>query len=372
VADAADEQLAWIALSEVRAPAAWWRRPVGMLGSARALFDAPEAELQRIGLDGASVAALRRRTCWKSLDELRRRCEHEDIAIVSYAAEHYPASLREISDPPAILYYRGSAPGALALPVAIVGSRRPTRYGRRVARRIGAELAAAGATVVSGLAYGIDACAHEGALEAGRSAAVLACGLDRPYPRANRGLFDRLVTSAGVMSEHPPETDPLPFRFPARNRIITGISRAVVIVEAAERSGSLVSAKLALDQGRELFAVPGNIDSATSRGTNGLLREGCAPLLDAADVLGSLGLMARARETPGETAGVRLEDPDARVVLAALEDEPTRVDELADTCGLDGARILELLTTLELAGLAERSPGGLYLRSQRAGFAREP
>jgi DNA processing protein len=366
-----DEQLAWIALAQTRLSAEWWRQAVKSTGSALALVQRSDAELAVLGLNGRGIAALRGQSQPEALGRLRDHCLQLDIAIAHFSGDAYPALLCEIPDPPPVLYYRGPKPSDARAAVAIVGSRRPTRYGRRVAHRMAREVASAGVTVVSGLAYGIDTCAHEGALESGSSAAVLACGLDRPYPRTNRRLFDALAASGGVTSEYPPGTEAYPFHFPARNRIVTGMARAVIIVEGAHRSGSLISARLALEQGRELFAVPGNIDSPTSRGTNALLRDGCPPLLEAADVLQALGI-AHVGATTASPSVALPKDPDACAVLAVLGSEPVHVDDVVDACRLDGARVLELLTTLELAGLAERMPGGLFVSLQRADFSRQP
>jgi DNA processing protein len=357
-----DEQLAWIALARTSLAAAWWRDAVAAVGSARALFECDDTKLRELGLTAAGTAALRTHANWDVHERGRARCVHFGIQIAEFSSDAYPLLLRQIADPPPVLYFCGRPPAAADPAVAIVGSRGATRYGRRTAERIAAELAAAGATVVSGLAYGIDKCAHEGALKTGRSAAVLACGLDKPYPRAHLRLFEALRSSAGVLSEHPPQTSPRKFLFPARNRIVTGMARAVIIVEAAERSGSLISARLAGEQGREVFAVPGNIDSPVSQGTNRLLRDGATPFVETADVLQALEL--RASVAAPRAPSVRLDDPDAQRVFDALDQEPMHLDHLADACGLDGTRILELLTTLELAGLAERSAGGLFARAQ--------
>jgi len=342
--------------------AGWWRHAVVRLGSARALFAADDAELAALGLTADGVRLLRDEGAWTALEKRRHASERARLEIAVFTSDAYPALLREIADPPPVLYFRGRAPAGLRPAVAVVGSRRPTRYGRHTAHGLSRALAAGGVAVVSGMAYGIDACAHAGALDAGVSAAVLACGLDRPHPRGNRHLFEALVRQGTVISEHPPGTDARPYLFPARNRIVTGMSSAVVVVEAARRSGSLVSARLALDQGREVFAVPGNIDSLTSLGTNALLRDGCAPLLDVADVFAMLGI---ASGDGARVARAGVEDADAAAVLAVLEAQPSHVDRIVEGCRLDGARVLELLTALELAGLVERSAGGFALRRAR-------
>jgi DNA processing protein len=357
VTAAVDEELACMRLAELPvAASAWWRRVLRETGSAAPLFAMSEADLAGLGFAPKGIAALREESRWSALEKLRVRCRRLAIEIVPFTAGAYPALLREIPDPPPVLYSRGCAPAALEPAVAVVGSRTPTRYGRRVAHLLASRLAGAGVVVVSGMAYGIDSAAHRGALGAGRSAAVLAGGLDRPYPRANRELFEALAASGCVVSEQPPGTDARPYLFPARNRIVTGMSRAVVVVEAAERSGSLVSARLGVEQGREVFAVPGEIDSPTSAGTNALLRDGCAPCLGVADVLDALGIATPS--DPGGPAPPAVQDPDAARVLAQLDARPTALDRLVESCGLDGARVSELLTALELAGLAERSAGG--------------
>lgn len=346
---------------------AWWRDAVRLFGCARALFSAGDAELTNLGLTLEGICLLRDSRPWAALEKRRADCRRAQIEIGAFTSEAYPELLREIPDPPPILYYRGRVPADLRPAVGVVGSRRPTRYGRHTAHAVSRALAAAGVAVISGMAYGIDACAHAGALDAGLSAAVLACGLDRPYPRGNHHLFEMLVRQGTVLSEQPPGTDARAYLFPARNRIVTGLSSAVVVVEAAKRSGSLVSARLALEQGREVFAVPGNIDSPTSVGTNALLRDGCAPFIDVADVLHALGLESVCDER-GEAVRPHVDDPDAAAVLAVLEARPSHVDRVVESCRLDGARVLELLTALELAGLVERTAGGFALsRGRRDG-----
>jgi DNA processing protein len=366
VSSSPDEQLAWIALARTALGAAWWRSAVAAAGSARALFACDDAKLTELTLTPPGIAALRAQATWDLHERERAQCAGLGIHVAEFPSAAYPSLLREIPDPPPVLYFCGPPPAAADPAVAIVGSRRATRYGRRTAERVAAELAATGVTVVSGLAYGIDACAHEGALATGKSAGVLACGLDKPYPRAHVRLFESLRASAGVLSEYPLGTPAYPSQFPARNRIVTGMTRAVIIVEAAERSGSLISARLAGEQGREVFAVPGNVDSPVSQGTNRLLRDGCAPFVETADVLQALRLPPIGAAPCA--APERLDDPDAQRVLEALDHEPMHLDHLIATCGLDGTKILELLTTLELAGLAERSAGGLFARAQRRIF----
>ena len=260
----------------------------------------------------------------------------------------YPVLLARIPDPPPSLWVRGDAdPGVLAdTAVAIVGARACSGYGRTVARMLASGTAAAGAVVVSGLARGIDGEAHRGALAApGRTVAVLGCGVDRDYPAAHAELAHAIVAGGGlVVSEYAPGVEPAPWRFPARNRIIAGLAAATVVVEARERSGALITADFALEDGREVLAVPGEVTCALSAGTNALLRQGATPATSVADVLEALGLEARpvAAEEP--------DDPVAVAVLAALAAGSTTADGLVRATGLSAADVATALTLLELAG----------------------
>lgn len=339
-----------------------------VLGSARAVFDASSAELAGLGMNEAGVRAVLRFDAWDGLRARRERCTELGISIAAFDSAGYPAHLRQIADPPLILYYRGAAPGSFGPVVAVVGSRRATRYGLRVAEALGERLARRGVVVTSGLARGIDAAAHTGAVRGGVSIAVLAGGLDRVYPARNRRLCEGLAVAGSVVSESAPGTPPRPYLFPVRNRIITGMSAATVIVEAAERSGSLVSARLAAEQGREVFAVPGNIDSPSSAGANALIRDGAVPLLALDQVLAACGIDEAPSAQDGASGVKSLSDKDleggsSAAVVAALDPSGSHVDDVAETVGLDGARIMELLTALELGGFVERLPGGRFAPS---------
>jgi DNA processing protein len=263
--------------------------------------------------------------------------------------------LRAIHDPPRYLYLRGNGEvELLAQPaVAIVGARACSPYGAQVARMLGRELAAAGLVVVSGMARGVDAEAHRGALDAGgHTVAVLGCGIDRDYPAAHAELARRICESGLVVSEYEAGVEPAPWRFPARNRIIAGLTAATVIVEARERSGALITADFALEDGREVFAVPGEITSALAAGTNRLLQQGATPLTCAADVLELFGLAAsqRAPVKLGETA---------KRMLESLRDGAASADELGRVTRLTPAATAVALAELELAGLAAEA-GGHY------------
>jgi DNA processing protein len=275
------------------------------------------------------------------------------LRFVARSEPAFPPLLRAIHDPPVGLFLRGSAaPQLLSRPaVAIVGARASSPYGSQVARMLGRELAAAGLVVVSGLARGVDGEAHRGALEAGAATVgVLGCGSDRDYPAAHRELARRIGESGLVVSEYAPGVEPAPWRFPARNRIIAGLCAATVVVEAREASGALITADLALEEGREVFACPGEITSALSAGSNALLRLGATPLTSARDVLESFGI----EETAADQ--VELEGP-AQSVLNRLRDAAESADELARATELDAAELAVALSELELAGLAVQADG---------------
>ncbi len=251
--------------------------------------------------------------------------------------------------------------GLLARPcIAVVGARAATAYGLRVARELARELAGQGFAVVSGLALGVDAAAHEGALEAGgATVAVFASGLDRVHPARHRGLAERIVAAGGTLvSEFPPGTPPLRGHFPRRNRLISGLSRAVVVVEARLRSGSLITARHALDQGREVLAVPGPVDAPTSAGTNELLRHGAAPLIDADDVRRVLGLPPVRTGGPAPGAGPRGPEGLGGVLYRSLQKEPATADDLVRRTGCSPAELALALLELELAGLVESGRDG--------------
>ena len=282
------------------------------------------------------------------------------MIILLRGADGYPERLEDLTDPPAALYVRVPATierlaELLAPPVvAIVGSRNASVAGVAFGMRIARDLAASGVCVVSGLARGVDAGAHAGALDgAGRSVAVLGCGIDRDYPSVTMPLARRLALEGAIISEYPPGTPPAPFRFPERNRIVAALADATVVVEAAARSGALITARLALDLGREVLAVPGAPWTSGSAGTNALLKDGALQLTDASDALVALGL------DPGAT---RATDPGigapAARVLAALRREPVSADVLAARCGLTSAIASALIVELELAGVVVRERDG--------------
>jgi len=274
----------------------------------------------------------------------------------------YPPLLRQIHDPPALLYVRGRLPQIDSL--AVVGARHASQAGRQLTRQLCAELAGRGITIVSGLARGIDTAAHQGALEGeGVTVGVLGCGIDRVYPPENDRLFLRILERGAILSEYPPGTLPLAGHFPGRNRIISGLCRGVLIVEAAEESGSLITADFALEHGREVFAVPGAVFSPTSRGVNRLLKEGARPVTEAADILEVLWpqLPSRDARQCQEAWSEKLKGSALRL-YQELGQAPLHIDELARTSGLTPMEVSAILLTLELQGGVEQLPGMRYVR----------
>jgi DNA processing protein len=342
----------------------------------RIAYRVPVRDLERLRGVGPQTAERLREVRPK----LRRRAERElrraeelEVRPVVRGDPAYPAALNELPDAPILIYVKGSLPEGVAR-IAVVGSRRATLYGKRVATGLGADLARRGVEVVSGGARGIDTCAHEGALASdGRTVVVLGSGFGHPYPEQNLELFERAAASGAVLSEFPLDTDPRPENFPRRNRLISGLSAAVVVVEAARRSGSLITAGHALDQGREVLAVPGPVSSGRSTGTNWLIQQGAklgAKLVqNAEDILEELSPLFRGSlRTPvaaeddarEELAGLL---PDEEAVLRMLDPvEPLQLDELAEQAPFSFARLQAALFGLELRGAVEIHPGRHYTR----------
>jgi DNA processing protein len=280
------------------------------------------------------------------------------ISVVHPGHPSYPRLLAEISGRPSILYVRGELAPADDASVAIVGTRRATPYGRQAAERVAAELAQAGITVVSGLARGVDAAAHRAALEAGgRTIAVLGSGPDVIYPAEHRRLAEQVLESGAILSELPLGAKPDAQNFPARNRIVSGMTLGTLVVEAPLRSGALITASFAADQGREVFVIPGGIFSQTSEGTNALLRDGARLVRDGADILEDLGLGSGSG--PVVTQSRLSLDDDERKLLAAMGKEARHIDELAEDAGLSAGAAAGLLLTMELKGLV-RNHGAQY------------
>jgi DNA processing protein len=354
------------------------------------IFTADERELIAAGLPRSVARRIREFDDFDALE--RELCELPRInaRLIRWSDADYPVNLREIADPPPTLFVQGGLAAGEKKFIAVVGARAASEAGRHMARRLGLELAAKGFIVVSGLARGIDSAAHQGALDAGGcTIAVLGCGIDVVYPAENRSLAEAIVSGGGaLMSELPVGTPPIAENFPSRNRILSGLSLGVVVVEAAERSGSLITARTALDQNRQVFAVPGSPMSGRSRGSNRLLRDGARLVECVEDVIeelapqlvglepsahqsDSLGNTLRknrafpkqdlARSAPVATSSIENESNDAKKLLNCLKDvEKLHVDSIIELSGLKAQTVLTLLMDLELRGLIAQHPGKLF------------
>lgn len=337
-------------------------------GTVEGVFQASREELlatEGIGprLAAAIIAARHSREPQQEL----QRCRERGLKLLVRGTAEYPVSLAEIHDPPSILYCRGEYRPQDQLAVAIVGSRRCTMYGRQVAEKLAGGLARAGLTVVSGLARGIDGAAHRGALDAGgRTLAVMGTGLGEIYPPEHAGLADEIARQGALLTENKLLQPPLPGLFPQRNRIISGLVLGVVVVEAARNSGALHTVRHATEQGRDVFAVPGRIDSLASAGCHDILRDGATLVRDVDDVLQALGpLMAPVVTSTDQTILTPRElvlDDQERRVLNLVTIDPIPVDDVLRTAGIEVSRVLSTLTVLEMRHLVRRLPGGQVCR----------
>ena len=338
-----------------------------VFGSARAALHAPADALAQHGLPPKLVRDVQKAQKGAEAYEAQilETCERGSIRMTALGDDDYPPVLAEIFSPPALLYYRGTLiPDAQCL--AMVGSRRFSRYGEGVAKSFAETFARAGFTVVSGAARGIDSAAHRGALRTGCTVAVLGCGVDIAYPAENRRLLADIVASGGaILSEYAPGTPPLPAFFPARNRIISGLSKGVIVVEAAERSGSLITAQLALDEGRDVFAVPGSIYSPTSQGCHRLIQQGAKLVTSVRDVLEEYGREPMPR-APRKRKDADLSGEERALYQVLSYEHPLSIDEIiASLKDGDPARLSFLLLGLELKGLVIENESHGYLRAER-------
>jgi DNA processing protein len=332
-------------------------------GTACAVCRATAAELAQVPYLGRNLAA-KLAASLQTVDvdsEIAKMAQHH-TELQALGSSDYPPVLAAIPNPPHLIYRRGRLKPCDAKAVAIVGSRGCSTYGRRATERLAADLARSGFTIISGLARGIDAAAHRGALETGgRTLAVLAGGLSRIYPPEHEELAAQVQASGALLSEAPMELQPLPSMFPARNRIISGLSQAVVVVEAAQRSGALITAHHALQQGRTVFAVPGPIDGAASAGTNDLIRQGAILCRGASDVIEELAGLVGINCPVGGGATIRPElDAVEQQLCAFLTKEPRHLDDIVQSLGFSVPRLTGLLLRLELKRVVRRLPGNRY------------
>ena len=341
-----------------------FRRLAGRFGGAARVMAVAREELEAAGVPGALAASIAGFRDWDAVEREIEAVHRAGARLLVQEDPEYPPGLRGLPDPPAVLRLRGRIEPADVHGVAVVGARDASPYGLAMAAQLARELAADGVTVLSGLAIGIDGAAHRAALDAGgRTIAVLGSGIDRPYPRRHGRLAAEIARCGAVVSELPCGTDPEPRHFPRRNRIVSGLSLAVVVVEAGERSGSLITARLAAEQGREVFVVPGEANAPRTRGTHALLRQGAALAERGRDVVAeALPWLLR---TESSRRADRLPPglhPDLVKVLEGIDRPAVHVDDLVKGTGLAPARALEVLLELEIRGLVSRNPGMTFSR----------
>jgi DNA processing protein len=342
------------------------RRLIDHFGSAEAALQAARDDLDAIRwLSPRICEVLKKGPDPGAVERCVMTLERLGAWVLTYLDEAYPPLLKEIPDPPAVLYGLGNPAHLHGRSIAIVGSRNASPYGSMAAKKLSTALARQGFTVVSGLALGIDTAAHESALQAGgATVGVKGCGIDYLYPRQNRKLFLRMAEKGAVVTEFPPGVLPEPKNFPIRNRIISGLSMGVIVVEAGMKSGSLISASCALEQGREVMAVPGNIFSHTSRGTHWLLKQGARLVEDLSDVIDELGVQRKntAPKTEPETRdrATPVLSSEERALFERLGPYPLHIDDLAHLSGLSVGQVSGLLLQMELKDVVQALPGQLY------------
>ncbi|MCL2286227.1 MAG: DNA-processing protein DprA [Firmicutes bacterium] len=339
-----------------------------IFGSAGAVFKAPIDELQQAmgaAHHGFNFISMHRNL--KYIEEFLDNMQSKGVVYISRENSLFPSLLKEIPDPPVGIFFIGTLPPDNTNKVAIIGSRKCSEYGLLTARLLAQPLAAAGVVIVSGMARGVDSMAHRGALQGGGvTIAVLGCGVDICYPAENRELRDSIVKNGCVISEYAPGVRPAPAFFPARNRIISGLSCGIIVTEAGLKSGTLITVDQAQEQGREVLAVPGNISSKLSQGTNQLIRDGAFPVSCHEDVLNILGItpMPIAENLPQNSKNSKSNlAPDEKQVYDRLSLEPISFDKLADVTTMDIGRLHLVCTGLELKGLAKKLPGARYIRN---------
>ncbi len=359
-----DERFYWLALNFIpRIGPVLVRTLLDRFGDPEHIFKASRRELERVdGIGKRLAAAITETDIHGKVRSELKLAKELNVSIVTFTDKPYPNNLKQIYDPPPLLYVRGDLQAKDDLAISMVGSRLSSSYGRMITERIAGDVARHGVTIVSGMARGIDSAAHRGALSAGgRTIAVLGCGVDIVYPPENRRLFEEITAHGAVISEFPMSTPPEGTNFPRRNRIISGLSLGVVVVQADSRSGSLITAGLALEQNRDVFAVPGNVGMARSRGTNRLIKQGAKLVESADDILEEI--LPRFQHQGLEPTDVKpsLEDEEERV-FRLVEDEPAHIDSIIAQTGMDASRVSAILLQLELRGLVQQLPGKRFAR----------
>jgi DNA processing protein len=351
----------WVGFNHVKGiGSVRFRALLDHFGDAAVAWQAPYDALRAAGLPPKVIENLLLVRKNLDLDSVLTNIDKQKIKIYTWDDEAYPQYLKQIDQPPPVIYVKGNLLPEDDWAVAVVGTRRITAYGRQVSSELSGFLSRNGITVVSGLARGVDSVAHETALtNGGRTIAVLGCGVDRIYPPENRQLAEKMIAQGAIISDYSPGTPPDSANFPPRNRIISGLSRAVVVVEAGQESGALITASFALDQGREIFAVPGSIYAPQSKGANRLIQQGAQPLMDFAQILETLNI----KQAPQQQA-LRMVFPANETeaeLLGVLSMEPAHIDEIGHAIGLPIDQVSATLTMMELKGMVHNVGGMNYI-----------
>ena len=343
------------------------KKLIAIYGSPQAVFEQDEASLKENNASERLVEALMSYDpCEdRSIEEEIEKIEASEVSILSIDDGDYPKNLAELSGAPTLLYVKGEILSQDDLAVAIVGTRGPSSYGIAQARRFSKYLVESGATIVSGMAMGIDGIAQRAAIDAGgRTIAVLGCGVDVVYPAMHRELYEKIIENGAVVSDYPLGIPAQPQNFPPRNRIISGLSRGVLVVEGGSKSGALITARYAADQGRDVFALPGNIDRPLSTGANMLIRDGATPVLEPADVAAALKLSSMPSEKRGAAVNeVSNLEGVAKDIYKAIDFDGKSIDNIVQTTGFSVSQILSTLTELEMRDIVKRLPGDTFARN---------
>lgn len=328
-------------------------------GDLKKVWESNASDFKAAGLDKGSSSELERHIKLSDPEKEAAKLERLQIKTVSIDEAGYPKRLKEIYLPPPLLYYKGTLEGTDENSISIVGARKVTSYGKEVTKAFAYDLASMGITIVSGLALGVDTEAHQAALNAkGRTIAVLGCGVDKIYPYSNINLAKKIIENGAVLSEYPPGTEPLKQHFPARNRIIAGLSLGTLVTEASEKSGSLITAGFALEQGKEIFAIPGNIYNINSAGPNNLIKMGAKAVSSAQDILNEFGLEnIKGRE---ETKKIFPSSPEEEKILRILETEPQHIDVIIKESCIEARAVSSTITIMELKGKLKHLGGMVY------------
>jgi DNA processing protein len=339
-------------------------------GDPKKALDASHSAIKKVDGVSTAVAEAIARRCESELKDSLGLIEEHEVSVVTFADPAYPELLKNIHDPPPVLYVKGSIESVDRNAISIVGSRRATHYGKTVAGKLAGDLARMGITVVSGLAYGVDAAAHKGALEAGgRTIAVLGCGVDVVYPRANSKIYERIPASGAVISEFPMGCQPDAGQFPMRNRIVSGLSLGTLVVEAPRKSGALITARLAMEQNREVFAVPGNIYSPYGEGCHQLIKDGAKLVENVYDIMCEVEVGLEAFDL-GQPAALADDAARAEIKMSTTERKvfnylsmaPVHIDVITEDCDLTASEAASALMTLELKGLVQQISGKQFIR----------